>query len=486
MGICCHSKETAKKDERRVEFSSEKEVVEIPKKSIPAVALFPLHSQNSTLLKFEKGDKLIIEDDSDPDWYLARHANDQRKGFAPKSYLVQKSVAGYEEWFFDDTNRADAERLLLQPENDAGSFMVRHSHIQGSFALSIKEVINENNEVLVRHYKIRTLDKGGYFIAPSKAFPTLKDLVEHYSNDADGLCRNLQRPCSRPRPAILNPLPDTRDKYEVPFESLHFIRTLGKGNFGEVFYGYWNGSVEVAIKRLINDGVQTDEFRREVAVMKKIDHPKIVRLYAICTEREPFCIVMEYLRNGNLHQYLKSPAGKLLRLPSLVNMAAQIAEGMKYLESNNLIHRDLAARNILVGDGGIVKLADFGLARMMDEAVYVTSGGKLPIKWTAPEAYTTGQFTIKSDVWSFGIVLYEIFTHGGTPYLNMKNQQVSELITKHNYRMPKPTDPECSDAVYEMMLMCWKKEPNDRPTFDYLHHYFTDYYVTSETSYREA
>ncbi|GBN36403.1 Tyrosine-protein kinase SRK3 [Araneus ventricosus] len=160
---------------------------------------------------------------------------------------------------------------------------------------------------------------------------------------------------------------------------------------------------------------------------------------------------------------------------------------MMHLEANNMIHRDLAARNILVGDGGIVKLADFGLARIVDEAVYVASGGgKLPIRWAAPEAYTTGEFTIKSDVWSFGIVLYEIFTHGETPYSGMTNSQVSQLITKQDYRMPKPSDPDCIDAVYEIMTMCWKKEPKDRPTFEFLYHFFTDFPVSSETSYREA
>ncbi|CAL1271528.1 unnamed protein product [Larinioides sclopetarius] len=450
-----------------------------------AIALYPLHTTNRFILNFEKGDELIIEDDSDPDWYMACHLNEERRGFVPKSYLNLDRFGGEERWFFGNTNRADAERLLLQPENEPGSFLVRHSHAQGSYALSIKDIDPKTNEILIRHYKIRTLDRGGFFISPRNQFDTLKDLVEYYSN-TDALCRILEQPCLRPHPAILDPLPNSRDEYEVPFESLEFFQTLGKGNFGEVFYGLWNGTVEVAIKRLISNGVQTDEFRREVAVMKAICHPKIVRLYAICTEREPFCIVMEYMCNGNLQHYLKTDLGKRLQLPSLVRICSQIADGMMYLEANNMIHRDLAARNILVGDGGIVKLADFGLARIVDEAIYVASGGKLPIRWAAPEAYTTGEFTIKSDVWSFGIALYEIFTHGGSPYSGMTNSQVSQLVTKQDYRMPKPSDPDCIDAVYEIMTMCWKKDPKDRPTFEFLYHFFTDFPVTSEASYREA
>lgn len=488
---CCQPKQTKKTEEPTITFSNQNEHIEFQQKTNPpnakiAIALFSLAVEEEAIIKFSKGDRFYIEDDSDPDWFLVCHISSGKRGFAPKTYLVLDINAGNEEWFFGETPRADAERLLLQPENEPGAFMVRNSRIPGAYALSIKDIEEDTSEVGVRHYKIKTLDKGGYFISKEPTFVTLQELVEFYKENAHGLCRKLEKACVRPKPAITGPLPDARDEYEIPYDSLKFIRPLGKGNFGEVFYGIWNGTLEVAIKRLLsNTGVSTEEFRREVAVMKAINHNKIVRLFAICTEKEPFCIVMEYLCNGNLQQYLKTSHGKQLRLPSLVNMAAQIADGMQYLESEKLIHRDLAARNILVGDGDIVKLGDFGLARIMEDEIYITSGGKLPVKWTAPEAYVSGEFTIKSDVWSFGIVLYEIFTHGEMPYQGMKNNQVVELL-KQNYRMPKPTDPECSDAVYEAMLLCWKKDPNDRPTFEYLYHFFTDYYVASEKFYREA
>ncbi|KFM65342.1 Tyrosine-protein kinase Src64B, partial [Stegodyphus mimosarum] len=486
MGICCYSKpmNTSPKETINLDTTTVQENGEDLKGKL-AVALFSLNTRDSAIISFEEGDTLIIEDDSDPDWFFVRHTKRHNKGFAPKSYLALNVTVGQEDWFFEETNRTDAERLLLQPENPRGTFMIRNSHIPGIYALSIKDILPETNEIFVRHYKIRTLDKGGFFISPTTYFATLKQLVVYYSAEANGLCCKLQNPCPRLRPTLPGPSPDIRDEYEIPYDTLQFVRQLGKGNFGEVFYGFWNGTLEVAIKCVASHGVQSEDFKREVAVMKAISHPKIVRLYAVCTEREPYCIIMEYMSKGNLQQYLKTTHGQLLKLPSLVNMTAQICDGMQYLESNNLIHRDLAARNILVGEGDIVKLADFGLARIMDEAVYITSGGKLPIKWTAPEAYTTGQFNIKSDVWSFGIVLYEIFTHGGTPYPGMKNQTVSELITKQGYRMPKPTDPECSDAVYEIMLLCWKTNPDERPTFEFLFNYFSDYYISSERNYRE-
>ncbi|KAG8179807.1 hypothetical protein JTE90_025974 [Oedothorax gibbosus] len=496
MGNCCQPPEAVSKEIKQVRLSGilhntnaenkSKEETTINSTGPLVIALHSLQSENNAILNFNKGDKLVLENDSDPDWCLVRHVNSETRGFAPRTYLVFDTIVGNEDWFFGDTVREDAERMLLQPENMAGTFLIRNSHISGTYALSLKDYVPQTNEVLVRHYKIRTLDNGGYFISPSRIFSTLKELVAHYSEASDGICRTLFKVCPRTRPTITGPLPDSRDEYEVPFESLQFIQLLGKGNFGEVFHGIWNGTCDVAIKCLTSSGVLSDEFRREVAVMKAITHPKIVRLYAICTEREPFCIIMEYLCKGNLQLYLKTPHGKQLRLPSLVHMAAQIADGMKYLESSNLIHRDLAARNILVGDGDVVKLADFGLARIMDDAIYVTKGGKLPIKWTAPEALMSCHCTIKSDIWSYGIVLYEIFTHGEMPYQGMKNQQVIDLITKHNYRLPRPTDPECSDPVYEIMMLCWKEKPEERPTFEYLYHYFTDYYISSETSYREA
>ncbi|GBO00036.1 Tyrosine-protein kinase transforming protein Src, partial [Araneus ventricosus] len=181
MGICCHSKEAAARNEEPVVHFSNVREEQTTDNRVIAVALYPLQSPNRFLLNFERGDKLIIEDDSDPDWYMARHINEERRGFVPKSYLNLDQFAGEERWFFGDTNRADAERLLLQPENEPGAFLVRHSHAQGSYALSIKDIDTNANEVLIRHYKIRTLDRGGFFISPRDSFATLKDLVAYYS-----------------------------------------------------------------------------------------------------------------------------------------------------------------------------------------------------------------------------------------------------------------------------------------------------------------
>ena len=158
------------------------------------------------------------------------------------------------------------------------------------------------------------------------------------------------------------------------------------------------------------------DFLLEAQIMKKLRHPKLIQLYAVCTLEEPIYIITELMKNGSLLEFLQGK-GRNLKLPELIDMSAQIASGMAYLESQNYIHRDLAARNVLVGDNNIVKIADFGLARLIKEDEYEARvGARFPIKWTAPEAANFSRFSIKSDVWSFGILLTELVTYGRIPY----------------------------------------------------------------------
>ena len=189
------------------------------------------------------------------------------------------------------------------------------------------------------------------------------------------------------------------------------------------------------------------------------------------------------MSGGSLLDFLSKGEGQSSQLPTLIDMAAQVAAGMAFLETQGYIHRDLAARNILVGDNFICKVADLGLARLIEDDEYTAhEGAKFPIKWTAPEAALYNKFTIKSDVWSFGILMTEIVTKGRIPYPGMSNAETIQQVDR-GYRMPQP--PGCPEPLYQIMLHCWNKEPESRPTFEYLQLTLEDYFVSTEPGYRD-
>jgi serine/threonine protein kinase len=189
------------------------------------------------------------------------------------------------------------------------------------------------------------------------------------------------------------------------------------------------------------------------------------------------------MANGSLLQCLRDDRLKqFLDFNKLIDIASQVAEGMCYVEEQGYIHRDLAARNVLVDKNYMVKIGDFGLAR--DDSEYEAKlGAKFPIKWTAPEAAMYGTFTIKSDVWAYGIFLIELVTYGQIPYPGMTNNEVLTQLER-GYRHPAP--PSCPQEMYEIMLSCWKKAAHERPTFDYLYHTMDDYHVAVAGQYADT
>ena len=242
-----------------------------------------------------------------------------------------------------------------------------------------------------------------------------------------------------------------------------------------VWEGLWNTTTSVAVKTLMPGTMSASDFLQEATMMMRLRHSKLVQLHAVCTREEPVYIVMELMKHGSLLDYLRGD-GRSLKLPQLIDMSAQVASGMAYLEEQNIVHIDLAARSVLVGDHMICKVSDFQQAKVLEDDIYEAPiGFKFPIKWTAPEAALYNRYTIKSDVWSFGIVLYEIIVYGRFPYPGMTNAQVLEAL-QQGYRMPRPMG--CPDKLYDVMLDCWKEEPASRPTFKslivQLEHFFTD------------
>ncbi|XP_028929439.1 ephrin type-A receptor 5 isoform X9 [Ornithorhynchus anatinus] len=258
---------------------------------------------------------------------------------------------------------------------------------------------------------------------------------------------------------------------EIEASCITIERVIGAGEFGEVCSGRLKlpGKREfpVAIKTLKVGYTekQRRDFLGEASIMGQFDHPNIIHLEGVVTKSKPVMIVTEYMENGSLDTFLKKNDGQFTVI-QLVGMLRGIASGMKYLSDMGYVHRDLAARNILINSNLVCKVSDFGLSRVLEddpEAAYTTRGGKIPIRWTAPEAIAFRKFTSASDVWSYGIVMWEVVSYGERPYWEMTNQDVIKAV-EEGYRLPSPMD--CPAALYQLMLDCWQKDRNSRPKFE--------------------
>uniref|UniRef100_A0A3B4AP64 receptor protein-tyrosine kinase n=1 Tax=Periophthalmus magnuspinnatus TaxID=409849 RepID=A0A3B4AP64_9GOBI len=259
---------------------------------------------------------------------------------------------------------------------------------------------------------------------------------------------------------------------EIDVSTVKIEEVIGAGEFGEVYKGRLKlpgkREIYVAIKTLKAGYVdqQRRDFLSEASIMGQFDHPNIIRLEGVVTKSRPVMIVTEFMENGALDSFLRQNDGQFTVI-QLVGMMRGIAAGMKYLSEMNYVHRDLAARNILVNSNLVCKVSDFGLSRYLQEDTsdpsYTSSlGGKIPVRWTAPEAIAYRKFTSASDVWSYGIVMWEVMSFGERPYWDMSNQDVINAI-EQDYRLPPPMD--CPSALHQLMLDCWQKDRNVRPRF---------------------
>uniref|UniRef100_A0A4W5JMG4 Tyrosine-protein kinase n=1 Tax=Hucho hucho TaxID=62062 RepID=A0A4W5JMG4_9TELE len=434
-----------------------------------AIAIYPYDAIHAEDLGFKKGEKLkVLEEHGE--WWKARSLTTKKEGFIPCNYVAEANTMETEEWFFKDITRKDAERQLLAPANKAGSYLIRESETsKGSYSMSIRDVDAQGINT-VKHYKIRTLDNGGFYISPKITFPD----IGH-----SAMSQHQFKLCDKPKAQK----PWDKDAWEISKESIKMVKKLGAGQFGEVWMAFYNNTTKVAVKTLKPGTMSAEAFMEEANLMKTLQHDRLVRLYAVVTKIEPIYIITEYMSNGSLLDFLKSEAGCKVQLPKLIDFSAQIAEGMAYIEKKNYIHRDLRTANVLVSESLLCKIADFGLARVIEDDQYTArEGAKFPIKWTAPEAINYGSFTIKSDMWSFGVLLYEIITYGKIPYPGMSNGEVMTSVQK-GYRMPRPEN--CPNELYDIMTTCWKSKPDDRPTFDYIQSVLDDFYTATEGQYQQ-
>ncbi|XP_011180777.1 tyrosine-protein kinase Abl isoform X2 [Zeugodacus cucurbitae] len=442
------------------------------------VALYDFQAGGENQLSLKKGEQVrILSYNKSGEWCEA-HSDSGNVGWVPSNYVTPLNSLEKHSWYHGPISRNAAEYLLSSGIN--GSFLVRESESSpGQRSISLRY------EGRVYHYRISEDPDGKVFVTAEAKFNTLAELVHHHSvqHEGHGLITPLLYPAPKQNKPTVFPLSPEPDEWEICRTDIVMKHKLGGGQYGEVYEAVWKryGNT-VAVKTLKEDTMALKDFLEEAAIMKEMKHPNLVQLIGVCTREPPFYIITEFMSHGNLLDFLRSPARETLDAVALLYMATQIASGMSYLESRNYIHRDLAARNCLVGDNKLVKVADFGLARLMRDDTYTAhAGAKFPIKWTAPEGLAYNKFSTKSDVWAFGVLLWEIATYGASPYPNIDLTDVFHKLEK-GYRMERP--PGCPPEVYDLMRQCWHWNAVDRPTFKSIHHALE--HMFQESSITEA
>ncbi|XP_060131392.1 tyrosine-protein kinase ZAP-70 [Zootoca vivipara] len=431
-------------------------------------------------------------------------------------------------WYHGPITRAQAESRLYSGSQPDGKFLLREKKESGSYALSL--VYGKT----VYHYRIGQDKAGKYSVDDGTKFDTLWQLVEYLKLKPDGLIYYLKE--STPNPDMptetvtpappahpsafaqrrlvsqnsdgYTPEPIGRGKkgrilpmdtscYESPYsdpeelkEKKLFLKRsnlivedmeLGAGNFGSVRKGVYKMKkkhIDVAIKVLKsgNEKAERDDMMKEAQLMHQLDNPHIVRMIGVC-EAEGLMLVMEMASGGSLNRFLSSKKDEV-PVNNVVELMHQVAIGMKYLEEKNFVHRDLAARNVLLVNQHYAKISDFGLSKALaaDDSYYLAkTTGKWPLKWYAPECVLFRKFSSKSDVWSYGVTMWEAFSYGQKPYKKMKGPEVITFL-EDGKRMDCP--PKCPPEMYKLMQQCWTFKWEDRPDFSRVETLIRTYYYS--------
>ncbi|CAF0776350.1 unnamed protein product [Didymodactylos carnosus] len=385
--------------------------------------------------------------------YIYSMANDENSTKAIKSNISP--------WNHGRIQRSTAEQLLF--DKKLGTFLVRESeHYPGDYTLSIKD------DSKIQHYRVKILPDGSYTVDDEIFFEDLKQLIEHYELDADGLCCRLEQAVFNNNrnmngvddlidsiPPISTLLPESI----IDYRELTVGKTIGSGEFAEVYEGTYR-KTRVAIK-VLKESNSAALFLREADIMSSLKHPNLVQLLGVAQKPDNVIyLVTEFMAKGSLLHYLTTRGRSVILKTDLLGFAIDTCEGLSYLEQNHIVHRDVAASNVLIADDNTAKVSDFGLAKSAEQNECERI--KCRTKWTAPEALESKKYTHKSDMWSYGILLWEIYSYGRCPYPRIPANEVL-INLKQGHRMEPPDG--CPVEIGEIMRQSWLNDPDKRPTF---------------------
>ncbi|XP_032411611.1 tyrosine-protein kinase BTK [Xiphophorus hellerii] len=415
-------------------------------------------------LELRKDEEYTILERSDANWWKARDKYG-KEGYIPSNYVVE-AEKGLErfDWYCKNMNRSQAEQLL-KSENKDGGFLIRDSSKAGKYTVSLLTKSGVETGGSCRHYNICTTPQSQFYLAEKHHFNTIPELINYHQHNAAGMVSRLKYIVSnRAQPPSTAGL--GYGVWEIDPRDLTFIKELGNGQFGVVKYGKWQGQHDVAIKMIKEGSMSEDDFIEEAKIMMKLRHENLVQLYGVCTKQRPIYIVTEFLANGCLLTYLKEGLKQHPTTVQLLEMCKDVSEGMAYLEVQQYIHRDLAARNCLVDSNGTVKVTDFGLSRyVLDDEYTSSAGSKFPVRWSPPEVLLYCKFSSKSDIWAYGVLMWEVYTLGKLPYERLNNTEIVDQVSR-GLRLFRPQ--LANEKIYSIMTSCWSDKADERPTFQEL------------------
>ncbi|KAJ6663252.1 hypothetical protein lerEdw1_010388 [Lerista edwardsae] len=404
------------------------------------VALYDYAPMNELDLQLQKGEEYFVLEESNESWWRAKDQTG-KEGYIPSNYVTEaKDSLEIFEWYLKNITRRQAEHLLKQESKDGG-FIVRDSTSKtGKYTVSVFSKSSGEPQGTIRHYVVCSTPQNQYFLAEKHLFNSIPELINYHQHNSAGA-------------------------WEIDPKDLTFLKELGTGQFGVVKHGKWRGQHNVAIKMIKEGSMSEDAFIEEAKVMMNLSHGKLVQLFGVCTKERPILIITEYLVKGCLLNYLRD-SRRSFQGSELLEMCKDVCEAMEYLESKQFLHRDLAARNCLVDEQGTVKVSDFGLSRYVLDDDYISSmGSKFPVRWSSPEVLLYSKFSSKSDIWAFGVLMWEIYSLGKMPYERFSNSETTEHVTK-GLRLYRPQ--LASERVYAIMYSCWHEKAEERPTFQTL------------------